>query len=201
MVKIGLDLAFRTCGLAILYEGKLVCDSLIIKKKIPVLSVQYIMVDWVINKISSYIDVDTEIYLEDIFKGTFKTLVKIARTQGAVVDRLRFIQSTINNPEYITAVVARNKVGVNPQCPKVGIQLFVISYFNLPCNLDKKLIDRIQLRVDKYLSIVNSKEKKDKYLRWKLEEELKKYSLLVAKETGINEHIADSAILALAGST
>ena len=81
--------------------------------------------------------------------------------QGSVSDR--YVQQIGLYPELVSAVVARNRVNLSPQSPKVAIQLWALTTFKLGKKIDKVYLSRISETVESYLSLKNSKKVKRVY--------------------------------------
>ena len=207
MIKIGLDLAVRTCGLAILENKKLVYNSFISKEK-DYFKLQIEMADWVFDKIKNYINLANILIIEDIYVGLDPySALDAARVQGAVIDR--YYNLTKKFPIVISAMQARKNIGLETGLSKAEYQLWVIDTFKLP-----GLTDEIRgeiIRVGKYWEQIDNQIKKDKKnatktikdnLNFKLKELNKetkntfnKLSNKVTKETGISSHVADAILL------
>ena len=77
MIKIGLDLAYRSCGVAVITEDKLFYTSNdLSKEKNHCSLVINHMADWVFSQIQPYISLgatsDHVLVMEDIFKGRWE---------------------------------------------------------------------------------------------------------------------------------
>ena len=196
MIKVGLDLAFRTCGIAILGEDKLSYDSKIIRQKsLSEIEISWQMTEWIFEQLKPYLEEPFELVLEDIFKGrNFDVSKNTARTQGAVVDR--YIQLKGIHPKYVDVITARTKVGVPVQAPKVAIQLWAMDTFKLG-QIDSKFREHIEKTIEQRYQILDSKEKRHVAERRELKVDLNEYSKRVATMTGVDEHSADAIVLTL----
>jgi len=190
MIKVGLDLAHKTCGIAILREDKLSYDSkIILQKSLSEIEISWQMTEWIFEQLKPYLEEPFELVLEDIFKGyNFDALKNTARTQGAVVDR--YIQLKGIHPKYVTVITARKKVGVPIRAPKVAIQLWAMDTFKLG-QIDPQFREHIEKTIERYYQKLDSKEKKELSL------DLKDYSSRIAISNGIDEHRADAILLTL----
>ena len=200
MIKIGLDLAFRTCGIAILKEDKLFYDSHVIKgRTLSNMAIQWEMTEWIFDQLEDYLLEDNELILEDIFKGrNFEALKNTARTQGAVVDRYLRITFNKNFPVYKMATTVRTTMGIPIQAPKVAIQLWAINKFNLG-SLEVDFQKNITSKIEQYYGVVNSKCKVDMKKKKILKRTLSEYSVRVARITGVDEHMGDAIVLVCGG--
>ena len=195
MIKIGLDLAYRSCGIAVITEEKLFYASNDLSQdRSHCLKVIHRMTDWIFTQIQPYLSSPHILVMEDIYKGRWETLKNIARVQGSVSDR--YVQQIGLYPELVSAVVARNRVNLSPQSPKVAIQLWALTTFKLGKKIDKVYLSRINETVESYLSLKNSKKANKKRLQG-IEKELGKQTLKVAEITGLDNHCADAMVLAL----
>ena len=152
------------------------------------------MTDWIFTQIQPYLSSPHILVMEDIYKGRWETLKNIARVQGSVSDR--YVQQIGLYPELVSAVVARNRVNLSPQSPKVAIQLWALTTFKLGKKIDKVYLSRINETVESYLSLKKSKKVNKKRLQG-IEKELGKQTLKVAEITGLDNHCADAMVLAL----
>jgi len=199
MIKIGLDLAYRSCGVAVITEDKLLYTSNDLSKDKEHCSIViHHMTEWVFKQIQPYISLgatsDHILVMEDIFKGRWETLKNIARVQGAVMDR--YISITGKQPQLIDAVTARNRVNLSPQSPKVAIQLWALDTFKIGKTIDKVYLKKINETVENYYSIKKSKKKGDSKRLKLIEKDLDSQTVKVAQITGLDNHMSDAIILA-----
>ena len=199
MIKIGLDLAYRSCGVAVITEDKLLYTSNDLSKDKEHCSIViHHMTEWVFKQIQPYISLgatsDHILVMEDIFKGRWETLKNIARVQGAVMDR--YISITGKQPQLIDAVTARNRVNLSPQSPKVAIQLWALDTFKIGKTIDKIYLKKINETVENYYSIKKSKKKGDSKRLKLIEKDLDSQTVKVAQITGLDNHMSDAIILA-----
>ena len=196
MIKIGLDLAYRSCGIAVITEDKLFYASNDLSQdRSQCLRVIHRMTDWIFSQIKSYLSSTHILVLEDIYKGRWETLKNIARVQGAVSDR--YFQQTGLYPELISAVTARNRVSLSPQSPKVAIQLWALDTFKIGKTIDKVYLKKINETIETYHSIKNSKKKNDRNRIKLIEKDLDSQTLKLAQLTGLDNHAADAIILSM----
>jgi len=200
MIKIGLDLAYRSCGVAVITEDKLLYTSNDLSKDKEHCSIViHHMTEWVFKQIQPYISLgatsDHILVMEDIFKGRWETLKNIARVQGAVMDR--YISITGKQPQLIDAVTARNRVNLSPQSPKVAIQLWALDTFKIGKTIDKVYLKKINETIETYHSIKNSKKKNDRNRIKLIEKDLDRQTLKLAQLTGLDNHAADAIILSM----
>lgn len=195
MIKIGLDLAYRSCGIGIITPDRLLYTSKDLSKdKSHCSHVVNHMATWVLDEIQPYIALPHVLVVEEIFKGRWENLKQMARAQGAVMDR--YVQKTGNCPELVSAVNARNRVNLPPQAPKVAIQLWALATFKLRNSIDKEYLSKINETVETYYSLVKSTRKNDKKRLKVIEKELAKQTLKVAEITGLDNHASDAIVLA-----
>jgi len=195
MVKIGLDLAYRSCGVAVITEDKLFYASNDLSKDKEHCSlVIHHMTEWVFKQIQPYLLLPHILVMEDIFKGRWETLKNIARVQGAVMDR--YISITGKQHHLIDAVTARNRVNLSPQSPKVSIQLWALDTFKIGKTIDKIYLKKINETVENYYSIKKSKKKGDSKRLKLIEKDLDSQTVKVAQITGLDNHMSDAIILA-----
>lgn len=197
MIKIGLDLAFRTVGVAIISENKLLYTSHDLSSyKMPAIQIMNCMVNKVWEDIKPYIILPHKIVLEDIFKGKWYNLKNIARTQGAVIDR--YIKDTNKYPELVLAITARNKLNIPNIAPKVAIQLWAIDKFKLDKNnkIDKVYRSKVDDTIQQYYKLYNTKNKNAKKQLKLVENILEQQTLKVEELTGLSNHSADAIVLA-----
>jgi hypothetical protein len=195
VIKIGLDLAYRSCGIAIQTETTLSYTSKdLSKEKYHCSLIVSHMADWVLSEIQPYISRTHVLVMEDIFKGKWDNLKQMARSQGAVMDR--YVQKTGQCPELVSAINARNKANISPRAPKVAIQLWAIDTFKLGNRIDKEYRNKIDETVATYLDLLGTKSKTGKKRLKELEKELNKQTLTVAEITGLDNHAADAIVLA-----
>ena len=198
MNKIGLDLAYRTVGISIVTEDRLLYTSYdLSKERFPTPIAIYHMVDKVWETIKPYLSTPHILVMEEIFKGKWDNLKNIARVQGAVIDR--YIQQTGLCPDLVLATEARNRLGIPGIAPKVAIQLWVLDTCNLNelKRLDKVYKTKIEETIELYYKFYRSKQKGDRRRVRELEAILEKQTLKVAELTGLDNHMADAIVLAL----
>ena len=199
MIKIGLDLAYRSCGVAVITPDKLLYSSRDLSKEKSHCSVIVShMADWVLGEIQPYLHLPHALVMEDIFKGKWDNLKQMARAQGAVMDR--YVLKTGQSPELVSAINARNRVNLPPQAPKVAIQLWALATFKLDklkSQLDKEYLAKLNETIARYYTLVNSHKKGDAKRIKLLAKELGKQTLKVAELTGLDNHMADATLLAL----
>lgn len=195
MIKIGLDLAYRSCGIGIMADEKLFYTSKdLSKEKFHCSLIISHMADWVLSEIQPYILRPHVLAMEDIFKGKWDNLKQMARSQGAVMDR--YVQKTGQCPELVSAVDSRNKINLDPRSPKVAIQLWALDTFKLKNEIDKEYRDKINETIITYMGLLGTKSKTGRKRLKELEKALNKQTLEVAKITGLDDHAADAIVLA-----
>ena len=210
MFKIGLDLAFRTVGVAVRSPTKLYYDSLDLSgKKMTKEEIQNTIIDWIFQEISPYIYEKHQLIIEDLFYGrNFEAIKNAARVQGGVQDR--YYCKTHKKPEYILATTARKKVGVKAWSSKPELQLFAIDKFKLAL-VDSEIRTTLTSLLsghekEKLVCSFLGKEAKTKVGKEKivkrlsnskriLSNALNRLSNKIKKVTGINEHMADAIVL------
>ena len=211
MIKIGLDFAFKTCGIAVIGNKSLTYDSYdISSKKINVFDAQQLMINWIWEYIQPFIVVEHELIIEDVFSGINpKATINAARTQGGLIDR--YVQKVNKHPKLVMAASARKYVGVSARLQKAELQLWVIDKLKLaeiPNSVRSQVVSLpIQFERDKQKFLSQNKvggTGRKKILKKLFFERKKLYnksmgqlSTEIAKLTTINEHVADAVILAM----
>jgi len=214
MIKIGLDFAFKTCGIAVIGNNSLIYDSYdISSKKMNVFDAQQLMINWIWEYIQPFIVVEHELIIEDVFSGINpKATINAARTQGGLIDR--YLQKINKHPKMVMASTARKNIGVSARLQKAELQLWVIDKLKLaqiPNNIRSQIIslpikyERDRTRISAQIKACGTKTtNKSKLLRKQIHETKKTYqntmdklSTEIGKLTTINEHIADAVILAM----
>lgn len=210
-IKIGLDLAVRTCGLAILEEEKLIKYVSLVSKEKNYLKLQVEMVDWILSEILSFIvEKPHQVNLEDLFySANFDSTKWACRTQGAFLDR--YFQITKKHPLLVMATTVRKAAGIESWADKAKIQLFIIDKFKLgevSQNVRGEVI-RLETNWDiQYKKLMQNKKEASKVLKEKISRDLKELNRItknsfnrlsteIKKQTKIDEHISDSIVLAL----
>lgn len=211
MNKIGLDLAVKTVGVAILDEKRLVFESYTISsKKLSVFESQKLMVDWVWEYIKPFLTEENSVVVEDVFSGINpKASINAARVQGALIDR--YIQTTGKYPHLVMAASARKNIGIDCRWSKAQIQMYIIDKFGLG-EIDKKTrssIISLPIQHERKKETFKTQMKgagkgRQKILKkqWyqtkkEFDNEMKRLSTEVKQQTKIDEHIADAIVLAL----
>src|SRR3989304_7170843 len=132
MIKIGIDLAVRTVGLAIKKDNQFKYESYTSKEKNYTL-LQIEMTDWVFNKIdneSSYIKGQHSLIIEDLFVGLDPTSsLDAAKVHGSVI--YEYNKRTKLFPKIVGAIGARNLVNIASRASKAEIQMAVIDKLGL----------------------------------------------------------------------
>ena len=202
MNKIGLDLAYRTVGIAIINKEKLIYTSYdLSKERLPTPTLIYHMVDKVWETIERYITTPHSLVIEDIFKGKWDNLKNIARVQGGVISR--YIQATGLCPELILATDARKRVNIPIIAPKVAIQLWALDLFKIDTrrDIDPVYRKRIEESIKEYYKLYSSKNKSDKKRIKLLEKQFDTDTKRIHEITGLDNHSADAMVLALCANT
>lgn len=195
MIKIGLDLAYRSCGIAVQTETTLSYTSIDLSKQKSHCSIVLSnMADRVLSEIQPYITSPHILIMEEIFKGRWENLKQMARAQGAVMDR--YVQKTGKCPELVSAVIARNRVNISPRAPKVEIQLWALATFKLKQQVDKEYLQKVEETIRTYYTLLKSSKKTDRKRLKLIDKELSKQTLKVAEITGLDNHMADAIVLA-----
>lgn len=196
MIQIGLDLAYRSCGIAVKTDTTLSYTSKdLSKEKYHCSLIVSHMADWVLSEIQPYLSFPHVLVMEEIFKGRWLNIKQIARTQGAVMDR--YVRVTGQCPELVSAINARNRVNIPPRAPKVEIQLWALKTFKLKSQIDKEYSEKITETISSYYELLGVKSKAGRKRLQLLEKELNKQTLKVAEITGLDNHMADAIVLAL----
>ena len=224
MIKIGLDLAVRTVGLAILYEdGTLFSDSFTSKEK-DYLKLQIEMTDWVWEKIVKVIFTVENVgdginkqtlnehilIIEDLYVGLDPaSSLDAAKVHGGVIDR--YYNLTKQYPEVIGAMPARTRIGINPRASKAEIQLAVIDKYNLGVipneirgeiirlrNIYELLKERVkESRKNASTILKNRLSKEQAEGKRIMDNGFKRMSTQIKNLTGIDEHKADAIVLVM----
>jgi Holliday junction resolvasome RuvABC endonuclease subunit len=221
--KIGLDVAVRTCGIAILEveTQKLQYFSHISKEK-DYFKLQIEMTNWVFEKIKSRIT-DFQIpalttsfeekkehilIMEDLYVGPSPlSVLDAAKLQGAIIDR--YYSLTGKFPEIISALTARKKLGLETNLSKAEYQLWIIDRYNLAVVSEQTRGEIIRVGnywERQYKNLNDAKKGASKHIKDKLNEDIKelnkdtknalnRLSKQLTKETGIDEHMADAILL------
>jgi len=208
MIKIGLDLAVRTVGLAIKYpDGSIKYDSYKGKAK-DYFELQTEMIDWVFDNIMDCFKEEHEVILEGIFTGVNpKAALNAAKVQGGVIDR--YHRFTSQYPSIITAISARKKMGIAVQIHKAEIQLEVIKRYQLGTvttdisgqvirerNKYERIKERTKARRKSASTKLKAKiNKAQKEAKKEMDKTLSKMSTQIKKQTGLDEHMADALVL------
>ena len=217
MLSIGLDLAQKTVGIAIIdtITNDLKYHSIELTNKEyktkSAIELQKVMVDLIIDVILSIIkNTNHELVIEDVFTGVNpKASINAARVQGALIDRYMLITSKL--PKLIMAVTARKNIGIDVRWHKAQIQMYIIDKFKLGKLEEKTKGDIISLPIqyDRKIDILKMQLKtagigRKKLLKEQMKELKKEYnntmsrlSTEIKKQTLINEHIADAIVLAM----
>lgn len=224
MLRIGLDLATRTCGVSIYSEEekKLLHYSSYSSKEKDYFKLQTEMVGWVFKILERFVFFyqrggsgalvlpEHKLIIEDVYVGFDPySVIDTARTQGAIIQK--YWDYTNQYPIIISAISARKNIGLEANLTKVEYQLYTIDKFKL-VTLSEELRGEI-IRTSKHWEIefnrlTENKKKASKIVKEKINKEIKKLdresknalnrlSTKVKNETGIDEHVADSIILAL----
>jgi len=215
MIKIGLDLAFRTVGIAILdtETNALEYTSHRIKQGIEILDTQFEMINFIFEYIQEHLSSSHVLIIEKVFYGKdFESVKNTAMTQGGVVDRYRCLMG--QTPRFFMATTVRNNVGLTAWASKAEIQRFVIDRFKLgtiSADTLKELSESIEKYNLEYKRLMHRKKTvKAGGLKRKINKELltlkrehnnhlTRISTKIKKETNIDEHIADAIVLAMGG--
>jgi len=96
-----------------------------------------------------------------------------------------------NEPNFMMAVEARRRTGINGHATKIELQLIACKMYNLIKN-------SVYIAYDSQLRELIEKRKSKKLTKNQFDYRIKKLSKAFEEETGISEHIADSIILARA---
>lgn len=210
MLRIGLDLSTRTCGLAILEGGKLTYDSYQSKEK-DYLKLQVEIVDWIFNKINWSIQQPHNLIIEDIYMGLDPySTIDTARTQGAVIDR--YFKITKKFPIFVSAISARKTLGWEANLSKAEYQLYVIEKWGIEGMLPETKGEIIRIGnhwVIEYKRLSENKKNASKVLKEKLNKDIRelnkitknslnKLSTKLTKETNLTQHSSDAIILVMA---
>lgn len=217
MLQIGLDLSYKTVGIACIDKSNnLLYHSIEINsskyKGYSNLQFQNEIVNliWEYFKANKLLEVDTILYIEDVFSGINpKATINTARVQGAVIDRYSLYTNKL--PKLIMAVTARKNIGINAKSNKAEIQLYIIDKFKLgkisdevrgniisfPIQYARKR-DILQIQM-KTAGLGRKKLLKNelKMLKKEYDKSMSKLSTEIKKQTNINEHIADAIVLAM----
>ena len=188
--KIGLDLAQNTVGYAVRLNQKITYDSLVLslkeKKELDDFDRVERLTSWVFTKLSAVLKKPHELILEDIFLGTNAVGYKKAgRTQGAFIHHYR--QITGQKPKLIMAITARKEIeDLRTRASKAEIQVYVVDRFNLG-EIDGKIRKIINDELNNYQT--------KKISTTTFKSRMTKVSKIIAKDTGVDEHMADAIIL------
>ena len=208
MIKIGLDLAVRTVGIAIKQNDGVILYSSYKGKEKDYFKLQTEVVDWVFDGIMESLTEDHELILEGIFTGVNpKAALNAARTQGAVIDYYHRLIGKY--PRIVTAVSARKNIDMAVQIHKAEIQLEIVKRYNLgevstnvrgeiirARNSYEQLKTRNRIRLKTASTVLKTRLKKEQKLAKKeMDKTLSKMSTQVKKETGLDEHMADAIVL------
>lgn len=209
MLNIGLDLATRTCGLAILEEGKLKYDSFQSKEK-DYLKLQVELTDWVFSRINWSIQQPHNVIMEDIYVGLDPySTIDTARTQGAVIDR--YYKITGKFPNIVSAITARKKLGLETNLSKAEYQLYVIEKWGIEgmsAETKGEIVRAGNYWEIEYKRLCENKKNASKILKEKINLDIKnlnkltnstfnKLSTKLTKETNLTNHSSDAIILAM----
>lgn len=190
-IKIGLDMAQNSCGVAIYANKKLLFDSLILsakeKKELDYIERTDRVIRWTDTVINGYYNKPHELIIEDTFLGnSFKSVENIIRVQGAYA--YHYYALTGKKPILRMAVSARKNLSLRTRASKAEVQLWVIENVKLG-RVSQDIKSAIDINLNAYLQ-------KELPIR-KFKIAMGKLSTLIAKETGIDEHMADAIILTL----
>lgn len=216
MLQIGLDLAYKTVGIAGIDDNRLIYTSIEISgkkyQKFSILEFQNEIVTliWKYLLEQRWLEMEHILYIEDVFSGVNpKASINTARVQGAIIDR--YMKYTKLCPKLIMAVTARKNVGINPRWNKAQIQMYIVEKFklgevsqdvcgeiiSLPLQYErKKDILKLQLKTAGKGRIKLIKDEL-KQLKRDYNNSMGRLSTDIKKQTNINEHIADAIVLAM----
>jgi len=211
MYIIGIDLAYNSVGVAIKGNKTLKYDSLVLtqkeQEKFTELEKINRLINWLFDYLDGYIYKTHQLIIEDIFAGfNFQSYKLVAEMIGAV--RYKYFCLTGKDCIKRMAVTARKLANINAQSQKAEVQLFVIDKFQLS-KIDKKVRKEVETlapickerfkKPKEKVSAERLKELKAEHRRKKnrAKNKMNRLSTQIAKETSINEHIADAIILTL----
>ena len=182
---LSLDLSSSCTGYTLLDP---INDTYIVDKITPTQKSTFRRIWNTVNEIKKLYPKVTEVVIEDTFSGINKKSVKVLdRLGGAVI--YSWIEYSKSEPTMVNAVSARKLVGLDPQISKAESQLWIIANFFPKISIKQFSVDKVALRK----SYVNRKITKS---QWKYR--IDKLSNEIAEQTGIDNNMADSMILALA---
>lgn len=194
MIRIGLDMASNSCGVAVLTPKQLQYDSFIIKgKELKELSKSEKierMVNWVFENIQEHFKKDHKLIVEDTFLGKNAEAFKnVCRLQGAVEHV--YFKLTGKHVHYVMAVSARANLDLLTRASKAEVQLYVIEKFNL-VKIKGELAELAE-----YVEAQRAEYKAKAMNSSTFKSRMNKASKQIEKLTGIDEHRADSIVLCM----
>jgi len=216
MYKIGIDLAVRTCGVAVFEESTLLKHVSYISKEKDYYKLQIEMTNWVINEINPYItnheDIPHNLNIEDIFVGLNPlSCLDAARVQGSII--YEYWRITRKYPNIIGAITVRKFLGLETWLSKAEYQQWVVEKFNLGtiseevkseivrtgnhCDLEYQRLNAAKKGASKAHIINLNKQLKD--LNRVTKNTFNRLSKEIVKQTGVDEHQADAVIMCLGG--
>ena len=191
MLKVGLDMAMNSCGVALYTNKKLRYDSFTIKKNeavnLTVIERADKMIRWLDAVIGDKYKIRHELIIEDIFHGkNIKSFKDVSKIQGAFGHHYYMLTGKL--PTFKMAVSARKDLDIRTRASKAEVQIYVIDRFSL-CKIDKE----IRSDVNTNLKLYQAK----KLSASTFKSRMNTLSTKIKKSTGIDEHMADAIILTM----
>jgi len=211
-MNIGLDLAMRNCGIAVMDGEKLLSHYSYETKTKGYLELQIEMVTWILKTIKPYGGfTGNRIILEQVYTGVNPAAsINTARIHGGVIQKM--YEETGKFPVMPLATTARRYLGLETWLSKAELQMWVIDKFKLGTVNEE--VRGEMMRADRHWTLntkrLGDKKKytKDKWIKAEITKEINKLnkdtkntfnrmSTQIIKQTGITSHAADSIVLAM----